>query len=474
MKITNFLVLCFAVCTVFATCLHVIRADDDVEVIDVEDDGSTSSSGNVAPAEEDLLPSYYNEIGLQFLNGAELRARASTGGRRGITATKDIEPNSEVMRVPISTIISMGGIQQYPDLTAAMTKLQVSTTVGLAVLLTYEHYHMGEASKYHKYLASLPKGFGTVQYWQEEELKTLIGSPLLGEAQTRARATQEDFNRLKSALCSGDAPVMTEEEFSFEHFSWAVGNVFARSLLLSVEDTGSMVPVLLPGFDEFELSVQNASQVKLVNDSVVITSYLGAKAGASIVVHNGNKGNDALLLNHGTYVEGNPYDGVPMNIRMSRDDPLYDTKEKMIRTLGMDVEQKFRLLANANGTVPSYMMRSLRIQLMRFKELDRFGVLARQNKPVSLYNEAQVYKTILLACDEMLKGYPTNITTDDAELRKFADSAKDGEVRATRSIVGVLQRRMEKQTLLRTKIWVYESWTKLLTEGDMSDYLEHY
>lgn len=267
---------------------------------------------------------------------------------------------------------------------------------------------------------------------------------------------------------------MTEEEFSFEHFSWAVGNVFARSLLLSIEDTGSMVPVLLPGFDEFELSVQNASQVKLVNDSVIITSLLGAKAGANIVVNNGNKGNDGLLLNHGTYVEGNPFDGVPMNIRMSREDPLYDTKEKMIRTLGMNVEQKFRLMANANGTVPSYMMRSLRIQLMRFKELDRFGVVARENKPVSLYNEAQVYKTILLACDEMLKSYPTNITTDDAELRKFAESAKDGEVRATRSIVGVLQRRMEKQTLLRTKIWVYESWTKLLTEGDMSDYLEHY
>jgi hypothetical protein len=333
---------------------------------------------------------------------------------------------------------------------------------------------MGEASKYHKYLASLPKGFGTVQYWQEEELKTLVGSPLLGEAQTRARATQDDYNRLKAALCSGDSPVMTEEEFSFEHFSWAAGNVFARSLLLSIEDTGSMVPVLLPGFDEFELSVQNASQVKLVNDSVIITSLLGAKAGANIVVNNGNKGNDGLLLNHGTYVEGNPFDGVPMNIRMSREDPLYDTKEKMIRTLGMNVEQKFRLMANANGTVPSYMMRSLRIQLMRFKELDRFGVVARENKPVSLYNEAQVYKTILLACDEMLKSYPTNITTDDTELRKFAESAKDGEVRATRSIVGVLQRRMEKQTLLRTKIWVYESWTKLLTEGDMSDYLEHY
>ena len=67
-----------------------------------------------------------------------------------------------------------------------------------------------------------------MQYWQEEELKTLIGSPLLGEAQTRAHY-KDDFNRLKQVLYSGDSPVMSEEEFTFEHFSWAVGNVFARS-----------------------------------------------------------------------------------------------------------------------------------------------------------------------------------------------------------------------------------------------------
>merc|ERR1719337_548003 len=84
--------------------------------------------------------------------------------------------------------------------------------------------------------------------------------------------------RLKTALCSGDSPVMTEEEFSFEHFSWAVGNVFARSLLLSIQDTGSMVPVLLPGFDEFELTIQNASKITLENDTVVLKSLTGAKA----------------------------------------------------------------------------------------------------------------------------------------------------------------------------------------------------
>merc|ERR1711991_104829 len=343
-----------------------------------------------------------------------------------------------------------------------------------AVFIAYERFHVGESSEYYDYLSSLPQGFGTVQYWQEEELKTLMGSPLLSEAQKRARATQDDHNRLKAALCTGDSPVMTEEEFSFENFAWAVGNVFARSLLLSIQDSGTMVPVLLPGFDEFELTIQNASKVELQNETVVIRSLSGAKAGSNVYVNNGFKGNDGLLLNHGTYVEGNPFDSVPMNIRMSRSDPLYDMKEGMIKSLGMNVEESFRLMANANGTVPAKMMASLRIQLMKFKELDRFGVVARQNKPVSLYNEAQVYKTILLACDEMPKAYPTNITTDDAELRKFADSAKDGEIKATRPIVGILHRRMEKQTLLRTKIWIYESWTKLLTEGDLSDYMEHY
>ena len=465
MKLTNLALILLGV----IACAHTLRADD-VEVIDVDDDGSSS----VSTSTPDMLPEYYNDIGLQLLNGAELKDRVSQGGRRGVKATQDIAPNSEVMRVPITSIISMGGIQKYPDLTKALSGLDITATVGLSVLLTYERYHIGESSQYYKYLVSLPQAFGTVQYWQEDELKTLIGSPLLSEAQSRARATQEDYKRLRGVLCSGDDAVMTEEEFSFEHFSWAVGNVFSRSLLLSIQDTGSMVPVLLPGFDEFELTIQNVSVVSLENDTVVVTSFPGAKAGNAIFVNNGYKGNDGLLLNHGTYVEGNPFDGVPMNIRMSKDDPLYGIKENMIKSLGMTVEQEFRLMANGNGTVPANMLRSLRIQLMRFKEVDRFGALARKNKPVSLYNEVQVYKTILLACDEMLKAYPTNITADDDELRKFADASKDGEIKATRPIVGILQRRMEKQTLLRTKIWIYESWTRLLTEGDLSDYLEHY
>ena len=40
-----------------------------------------------------------------------------------------------------------------------------------------------------------------------------------------------------------------------------------------------------------------------------------------------------------------------MNIRMSKDDPLYGIKENMIKSLGMTVEQEFRLMANGNGTV---------------------------------------------------------------------------------------------------------------------------
>ena len=76
----------------------------------------------------------------------------------------------------------MGGIQKYPDLTKALSGLDITATVGLSVLLAYERYHIGESSQYYKYLMSLPQAFGTVQYWQEDELKTLIGSPLLSEA----------------------------------------------------------------------------------------------------------------------------------------------------------------------------------------------------------------------------------------------------------------------------------------------------
>ena len=87
-------------------CAHTVRADD-VEVIDVDDDGSSSAQHFYS----DLLPEYYKDIGLELLHGAELKDRVSQGGRRGVKATQDIAPRSEVMRVPITSIISMGGIQ---------------------------------------------------------------------------------------------------------------------------------------------------------------------------------------------------------------------------------------------------------------------------------------------------------------------------------------------------------------------------
>ena len=126
------------------------------------DDDDGSSSVALTP---DMLPEYYNDIGLQLLNGAELKDRVSQGGRRGVKATQDIAPNSEVMRVPITSIISMGGIQKYPELTKALSGLDITATVGLSVLLAYERYHIGESSQYYKYDV-ITQAFGTVRHWQ--------------------------------------------------------------------------------------------------------------------------------------------------------------------------------------------------------------------------------------------------------------------------------------------------------------------
>ena len=75
---------------------------------------------------------------------------------------------------------------------------------------------------------------------------------------------------------------------------------------------------------------------------------------------------------------------------MSKDDPLYGIKENMIKSLGMTVEQEFRLMANGNGTVPANMLRSLRIQLMRFKEVDRFGASKEEQACFSVQRSAGV------------------------------------------------------------------------------------
>jgi len=451
-----------------ALCVVVAVADEDVEVIEVDGDGSNDKA-----AEPDLLPGYFETAGITF-PGARVKDRASRGGRRGVVATRDIAEGEVVFEAHVNQLISMGRISRHEDLAKVLAGSDISPTVGLAVLLVYEKYKLGKDSEIYAYVQSLPSAFGGVQYWGEDELKSLSGSPLLGEAQKRSVATSDDYKKLAKMIVE-DNGVMTEEEFSFNHFAWAVSTVFSRSLLLSVSENEASVPVLLPGFGEFDLTVENASSIQLDNETIVISSFSGAKSGASIFVNNGMKGNDNLLLNHGTFIEGNPYDSVPIAIRMSSDDPLYGVKERMLRTIGVSASTTFRLAKSNNGTVPSGLVRALRVQLLRGKELDRFNVIRSGNAPVSLYNEALVYRTLLMACEQMLKMYPTTLSQDDAELKEIASAAKDEELKATRPLVGILHRRMEKQILLRTKIWVYEQWSSILSiDGGLSQYLEHY
>jgi hypothetical protein len=444
-----------------------VKADDDeVEVIDVDGPG-------LEALKADLLPKYFEEHKITFV-GATMNQRVSPGGRRGLKADVDIPEGSEVFRAPVDNLISMGRLARHEDLAKALAGMDVSPTVGISVLLVYEKFKVGEASEIYGYVNSLPTNFGGVQYWGEEELKELVGSPLLSDAQGRSRATADDYAKLVKVLVE-ENNIMSKEEFSFENFAWAVTNVFSRSLLLNLEESGKTVPVLLPGFDEFDLTVENVSSLNLVNDTISITSFSGAKAGAPVFVNNGNKGNDNLLLNHGTFIEGNPHDSLPVNIRMSDEDPLYDVKQRMMASIGLTPGYQFRLKRSDNGTVPDGMMRSLRIQLMRSKEIDRFGVIRRGAEPISLYNEALVYRTLLMACEKMLSLYPTSIHEDDEKLKEFAANATDGELTATRPLVAILQRRMEKQILLRTKIWVFEQWSKILTEdGKMMAFMEHY
>jgi len=443
-------------------------ADDDVEVIEVDGDGSSEKS-NVP----DLLPGFFETAGIKFLGG-RVNDRKSRGGRRGIVATKDIAEGEVVFESNVKNLVSMGRISFHQDLAKVVSGSDITPTVGLAVLLVYERFKLGKNSEIYGYIESLPSAFGGVQYWSEDELKSLEGSPLLAEAQKRSVATSEDYQKLKKMIVDEGA-VMTEEEFSFSNFAWAIATVFSRSLLLSVSENEASIPVLLPGFGEFDLTVENASSVELRNDTIVITSLSGVKAGAPIFVNNGMKGNENLLLNHGTFIEGNPYDTVPLAIRMSSDDALYDVKERMLRTIGVSPMTTFRLARADNGTVPSGLIRALRIQLLRGKELDRFNIIRSGTAPVSLYNEALVYRTLLMACEQMLKLYPTTLMEDDEELKKIASAAKDEELQATRPLVGILHRRMEKQVLLRTKIWVYEQWSSILTnDGGLTQYLEHY
>lgn len=450
------------------------------------EDGSVAAA-DAAPAKEEswteekwatMTQGYSDWVnGIEGLEMGKVELQQSGLGQHKVAAKTSIGAGQVVVKIPANHVVSISNINAHARLKKAISKLHasISPAVALSLLLIYEQEVIGSASTISRWYSAAPLPTASVIFWSVEEMHLLNGTSLQREAADRLRQISEQWTNLREQLCTGEDPVFPSSAFTFERFSLAVAFVFGKSVIVR-DSNGALQPVLAPLVTSMGSAVTNRSSVSVNSDgSLSVITNEDVEEGGAIQIFVGQKSSLETMLDHGTMVLSNNYDGVPLSISVSDEAPLAAMKKKMIRQLQAPADGKFWIRIADKGAPPRILLQSLRVHLLNHRDMDLFNRIYNSTEPVSLYNELSMLRTLLSICEKLLRRFPTTIAEDDqileeSGLGKSVDPANYPPL--NRRIISVLIRLREKETLLRLRMWVEAYWSSLLRKADLSSLRE--
>ncbi|PVF96460.1 SET domain-containing protein [Serendipita vermifera] len=263
-----------------------------------------------------------------------------------IYSHEDLEENSTVVSCPFDIMItpktskdSLRKLAEWKGVSSGKIDAVKDLDDGLAVCTYLVLHFKGDGSssisdskaissilKHDAYIATLPTDLITPLYYNEKEVRLLLGTNLY---QVVIDRRQEWINLWKKAhnwLSTVFENKAWENGFTWERFlrskTWLSSRAFPSSILHeppSLTDP-SAEPILVPLLDSLNHSratpvswsvnrpqnVGNNGTVK--QPSVSLVSHLPIKRGEEVFNNYGPKSNDELLLGYGFVIENNPED----------------------------------------------------------------------------------------------------------------------------------------------------------------------
>jgi len=240
------------------------------------------------------------------------------------------------------------------------------------------------------------------------------------------------------------------ETFTLAAYTWASTIVSSRSIVVS---TGNVtVPLLVPFVDlaQHDHTVNTTYEFDDDNNFKVVTNQQ-VNATAPIKLSIGMRSNAQLILSHGLTLDNNDFDQVQLNVQVSEDDPFASVKRKILDQSGFGADRSFMI---SKQGLSAELLAAMRIQALKPSEFDSYTKAFRG--PVTLRNELEVYRTLMLACQSLIKRYKTTMQ-QDAELLK-GDLSQN-----MRNAVTL--RKGEKETLVLTMNYIARLWDDFLVRG---------
>ena len=350
---------------------------------------------------------------------------------RGLLARRAITQDAELIRLPVRLCMTKASALKARELRGSVND-DTNEYIAIALLLILER-SKGSRSFWSEYIAILPtnEDVGATFTWPAEELAYLEGSPA-------ASATASMMAKLRAehaAVLEGNA-ALDPEIFTFEAWQWAFTNLFSRAIRLKASRAGELL-AMVPYVDfinhsPFSSSYVDAREVPKAfpweekEDEVVLFADRAYKKFEQVFISYGPKSNADLLLLYGFALDRNPFNSVDLAVGASKDDALYDAKERFARGAGRDVSSAaFPLYADR---FPDELVQFLR---MACATEDHLGARPLDDPDnyvdiLSLDNELAVLDTIRDACDAAVAAYPAKSGDDvpDAFLSRNQRMAK--------------------------------------------------
>lgn len=244
------------------------------------------------------------------------------------------------------------------------------------------------------------------------------------------------------------------ETFTLAAYQWASSIVSSRSIVVS---TGNVtVPLLVPFVDlaQHDHHTNTTYEFDEENNFKVVTNEQ-VNASQPIKLSIGYRSNAQLILSHGITLDNNEFDQVQLNVQVSEDDPFKSVKQKILDQAGFGADRSFMITKQG---LSAELLAAMRIQALKPSEFDSYAKAFKG--PVTLRNELEVYRTLMLACQSLVKRYKTTMQ-QDAELLK-------GELSANMRNAITL-RKGEKETLVLTMNYIARLWDDFLVRGYAGD-----
>ncbi|KAF0690495.1 Aste57867_18120 [Aphanomyces stellatus] len=395
------------------------------------------------------------------------------GRGKRYAAAVPISKGDEILSIPMDKILSVETATTGRIHTLVKANPHLPSAVVLALHLLEEKFK-GTSSKWHSFIASLPRSYHGTLFLSDDEAELMQGSHLARLTDTRRQAIEEFFEALESPLTSPDVmdpPFFTPTQFTLKNFQLAMAAVWTHTILLpksipddaTADDASPSDPfeaVLVPIVSTLAPCDDCVNDIRVEDGFFVMRATHSYAAGDEVQLHFGDNSMALYMLNHGiTPAAPSTLDVVPLGLHVEASDPLLMFKTHILTLMNTTMETTYALAYGVDPlTSSSNFLPSLRAKVLVSAELEHVQRIL-DGGIVSLRNEHAVCRALLQTVLAMLAQYATNA-------RDVESALKDPTLPAsTRHLMRALH--VEQAVLSALHAAVTSHWATLLADDSL-------